>query len=86
MSEKDHAELSIRETDDGVAINIRGKPTDLITIWCVLTSALAKRVRLSSAELLMLGASMQEKTDKLVKDSTEITIDLSQLRKEKSND
>lgn len=86
MSEKDHAELSIRETDGGAAINIRGKAKDLIFSWCVLTSALAKRLGLSSAELLMLGASTQEKTDKLVKESTGIEIDLSQLRKEKSND
>lgn len=85
MTEKDHAELSIRETDGGAAINIRGKKTDLIFSWCVLTSALAKRLGISSAELLMLGASSQEKTDKLVKESTEIEIDLSQLRKEKSN-
>lgn len=86
MSEKDHAELSIRETDDGAGINLRGEPEDLITLWCMLTSALAKRVRLSTTELLMLGASMREKTDKLVKESTEIEIDLSQLRKEKNND
>ena len=76
-----NAHLSITSTDAGAHIQAKGDAEGLIFIWVLMTTHIAKKLKIPLAGMLTLCAALSNDVEALNRSADTYEIDLSGLRK-----